>query len=88
MSDQKTPELTFDDVIRAHNRIRDHIEYTGIISNKKLDEELGAKIFFKMEDVQKTKSFKARGAFSAILAYQETHGKLPENYLNLREGLR
>jgi threonine dehydratase len=78
MSDQKTTELTFNDVVRAHNRIRDHIEYTGIISNKKLDEELGAKVFFKMEDVQKTKSFKARGAFNAILNYKEKHGNFPE----------
>ncbi len=31
-----------------------------------------------METQQKTKSFKARGAFNAILAYQEKHGKLPE----------
>ncbi len=86
MSDQKTTELTFNDVVRAHNRIRDHIEYTGIISNKKLDEELGAKVFFKMEDVQKTKSFKARGAFSAILAYQELHGKLPEKIVAQSSG--
>jgi threo-3-hydroxy-L-aspartate ammonia-lyase len=70
--------LAFDDVVKAHNRIKTHIENTPIISNKKLNEELGVQIFFKMENLQKTKSFKARGAFNAILAYQEKHGKLPE----------
>lgn len=79
-------ELTFDDVLRAHNRIKNHIEHTETISNKKLSEALGAKVFLKLENLQKTKSFKARGAFNAILAYQELHGKLPEKIVAQSSG--
>ena len=71
-------QLTFEHVVKAYDRIKKHIENTPIISNKKLNEELGAQIFFKMENLQKTRSFKARGAFNAILAYKEKHGKFPE----------
>ncbi len=70
--------LTFDDISSAHNRIKNHIKKTPLISDKKLNEEFGCEVFFKMENQQEAKSFKARGAFSAILSYQEKHGKFPE----------
>lgn len=70
--------LGFPDILDAHNRIKDHIKKTPVISNQKLNEELGAEIFFKMENQQITKSFKARGAFNAILSYKEKHSKFPE----------
>ena len=69
---------TFDDVVAAHNRIKDYIKNTPLISDKKLNEELGAEVFFKMDNQQRTGSFKARGAFNAVLAYREKHGKFPE----------
>lgn len=70
--------LTFDDVFSAHSRIKNHIKNTPVISNKKLNQELGAEVFFKMDNQQEAGSFKARGAFNAILTYQEKHGKFPE----------
>jgi len=70
--------LTFDNVFLAHNRIKNYVKNTPIISSKKLNDELGAEVFFKMEGLQETKSFKARGAFNAILSYKEKHGKFPE----------
>lgn len=70
--------LDFDDIAAAHNRIKNYIKNTPLISNEKLDEELGAQVFFKMESQQETNSFKARGAFNAVLAYKEKHGKFPE----------
>lgn len=78
--------LSFDDVLDAHNRIKNYIENTPVISNKKLNEELGAQIFFKMENLQKTRSFKARGAFNAILGYKEKHGKFPEKIVAQSSG--
>jgi len=65
-------------VSRAANRIKNHIKNTPLISDEKLNEELGAQIFFKMENQQVTSSFKARGVFNAILSYQEKHQKFPE----------
>ncbi len=70
--------LNFNDVVAAHKRIKDHIKNTPLLSDEKLNAELGAQIFFKMENQQETKSFKARGAFNAVLNYQEKHGKFPE----------
>lgn len=61
-------------ILQSANRIKDYIIKTPTISNKKLNEELGAQIFFKMENRQITGSFKARGAFNAILSQE----KLPE----------
>ncbi len=71
-------KLTFRNVVEAHNRIREYIVNTAVISSEKLNQELGAQVFFKMENQQVTKSFKARGAFNAILTYKEKHGKFPE----------
>lgn len=71
-------KLTFDDISAAHNRIKNHIKNTPVISDKKLNEELGCEVFFKMENQQEASSFKARGAFNAILSYKEKHGKFPE----------
>jgi threonine dehydratase len=78
--------LTFADVEKAHQRIKNYIEKTPVISNKKLNEELGAEVFLKLENFQKTNSFKARGAFNAIISYQEKHGKLPEKLVAQSSG--
>ena len=79
--------LTFDDVAAAHNRIKDHVKNTPLISNKELNEEFGAQVFFKMENQQEAKSFKARGAFNAVLAYKEKHGKFPEKIVVQSSGI-
>ena len=78
--------LTFSDVKKAHQRIKNYIEKTPVISNQKLNEELGAEVFLKLENLQKTHSFTARGAFNAILSYQEKHGKLPEKVVAQSSG--
>lgn len=71
-------KLNFEHVAAAHKRIKNHVKNTSVISSEKLNRELGAQIFFKMENQQESRSFKARGAFNAILAYKEKHGKFPE----------
>jgi threonine dehydratase len=70
--------LTFDDVLAAHNRIKNYVKNTPLLCDEKLNKELGANVFFKMENQQETNSFKVRGAFNAILDYKEKHGKFPE----------
>ncbi|OFW80987.1 MAG: hypothetical protein A2887_01750 [Alphaproteobacteria bacterium RIFCSPLOWO2_01_FULL_40_26] len=71
-------ELTFDDVLKAHRRIEDHIRNTPLISDQKLNNEFGAQVFFKMENQQETNSFKARGAFNAVLNFAEKNGNFPK----------
>jgi threo-3-hydroxy-L-aspartate ammonia-lyase len=71
-------QLDFDDVVKAHQRIEKYINKTPIFTSEVLNKKFGAQVFFKMENEQVTKSFKARGAFNAVLAYKEKHGKFPE----------
>lgn len=79
-------ELNFNDIFLSHNRIKDYIIKTPVISNEILNKELGADIFLKMENKQKTKSFKERGAFNAILAYKEKHGEFPKKVVAQSSG--
>ncbi len=79
-------QLTFEQVKLAANRLQNHIEKTPVIVSEELNRELGAQIFFKMENQQKTKSFKARGAFNSLLAYKEKHGEFPKKVVAQSSG--
>lgn len=57
---------TCDDVIAAAARIAGHANRTPVMSSRTLDEELGAEVFFKCENLQRMGAFKFRGAFNAL----------------------
>jgi len=57
---------TFDDVSAAAMRIKGHAHRTPVISSRTLNEELGAEVFFKCENLQRMGAFKFRGAFNAL----------------------
>nr|WP_132766152.1 pyridoxal-phosphate dependent enzyme [Pseudomonas aeruginosa] len=57
---------TYDDVIAAAARIAGHANRTPVMSSRTLDEELGAEVFFKCENLQRMGAFKFRGAFNAL----------------------
>ena len=57
---------TYDDVIAAAARIAGHANRTPVMSSRTLDEELGAEVFFKCENLQRKGAFKFRGAFNAL----------------------
>jgi threonine dehydratase len=52
----------------AHARIAPRIHRTPILTSASLDAMTGARIFFKCENLQKTGSFKIRGATNAIFS--------------------
>ncbi len=79
-------ELNFNHIQAAAKRLQGYIEKTPIISNEELNREFGAQIFFKMENQQKTKSFKARGAFNSLLSYKEKHGYFPKKVVAQSSG--
>lgn len=82
-------ELTFGDVEKSYYRIKNYISATPILNNKILDEKIArgnAQIFFKCENMQRTASFKARGAFNAILAYREIYGNFPQKIVAQSSG--
>jgi threonine dehydratase len=66
-----SPGLDFDALLAAHKRIAPHIHRTPVMTCHALDEMAGAKLFFKCENLQKTGSFKIRGATNAILQLNE-----------------
>lgn len=63
--------LNFEDIKRARNTIADHIFETPVLFNRSINDRLGANLFFKCENFQKTGSFKIRGAANAVFNLSE-----------------
>ena len=59
-------EVNFDDVARAHERIRKAAHRTPVLTSTTVDERTGAKVFFKPENLQRMGAFKFRGAYNAL----------------------
>lgn len=55
----------------AHERIQSQIHRTPVITSESLDKLTGAKLFFKCENLQKTGSFKFRGATNAVFSLSD-----------------
>lgn len=58
--------MTIDDIVAAQSRLQSHARVTPLLNAPLLDQELGRRVFLKAECLQKTGSFKYRGARSAI----------------------
>jgi threonine dehydratase len=59
---------TYDDVVRAAERIAPYIHRTPVFRSRLVDERAGAHIHAKAENLQKVGAFKARGALNAVLS--------------------
>src|SRR5262252_4483211 len=59
---------TWEAISEAHARIAPRIHRTPILTSASLDALAGARLFFKCENLQKTGSFKIRGAANAVLS--------------------
>jgi threonine dehydratase len=62
-------------IIEAHERIRARIHRTPVLTSVSLDKLAGAELFFKCENLQKTGSFKIRGATNAIFSLPEEEAR-------------
>ena len=58
-------------ILAAHARIASRIHRTPVVTSTSLNAMTGAQLFFKCENLQKTGSFKIRGASNAILSLSE-----------------
>lgn len=58
-------------IVEAHERIRPRIHRTPVMTSTSLNTLTGAQLFFKCENLQKTGSFKIRGATNAIFSLKE-----------------
>ena len=63
------PSLT--DIQRARERIALSVRRTPLVRSDWLSDAAGGEVYLKLESLQVTHSFKARGALNAILAIQE-----------------
>ncbi len=69
-------------IAEAHDRIRPRIHQTPVMTSQSIDKLAGAHLFFKAENLQKTGSFKIRGAANAILSLTEreaSHGVVTQS---------
>jgi len=58
--------VTYDDVARAHERIKGAAHRTPVLASATADALIGAKLFFKCENLQRMGAFKFRGAYNAL----------------------
>lgn len=58
---------TFDMVINARKNLRGVIKNTDLVFAESLSEKLGAEVYLKLENLQKSGSFKIRGAYNKML---------------------
>ncbi len=58
---------TVEDVRAAARRIAPYVHRTPVVTSATLDREIGARVVFKCENLQKVGAFKARGATHAVL---------------------
>jgi threonine dehydratase len=56
---------------QAHQRIKEYIHHTPVLTSTSIDEMAGCSIFFKAENFQKIGAFKARGAMNAALSLSD-----------------
>ena len=63
------PTLT--DIRAAAMRIAPYVHRTPVATSRTLDDEVGASIFFKCENLQKVGAFKARGATNAVMSLDD-----------------
>lgn len=71
------PAPTYDDVVAAAVRLEGHAHRTPVMTSRTVDEETGARVFFKCENFQRMGAFKFRGAFNALSCFdaeQRRHG--------------
>ncbi len=64
-------EFNIDNILQAQKRIENYIVKTPLIRAANLDKFLGFEVYLKLENMQKTGSFKYRGAMNKILYLPE-----------------
>ena len=62
---------TYDDVAAAAHRLKGMAHRTPVLRSSTADERLGAQLFFKCENLQRTGAFKFRGAFNTLAQFTD-----------------
>ena len=78
---------SYADVLAARERTREHLHRTPVLTCSTLDRLAGASLFFKCENLQKTGSFKPRGALNAVLRLPEGASVVTDSSGNFGQAL-
>ena len=62
---------TLEDIRMAARRIEPWVHRTPVMTSRLLDDAVGAQVFLKCENLQRTGAFKARGAHNAVFSLTE-----------------
>ncbi len=62
---------TYEHVVAAAKRIDGHAHRTPVMRSRTVDQDFGAEVFFKCENLQRMGAFKFRGAFNALSQFDE-----------------
>lgn len=72
MQDTVTSDtLTIEHVIQASERIHPYVHCTPVLTSRQIDQIVGASLYFKCENLQRTGSFKARGGCNAVFSLSD-----------------
>jgi threonine dehydratase len=72
---KESDKLSINEIRQAAERIKPHVRRTPLIDSRLLTERLGTNVYLKLELLQKTGAFKARGAFNKMLALTDEQKK-------------
>ena len=67
--------VSFDDVARAHERIKEQAKRTPVLTSTTVNALAGAQVFFKCENFQRMGAFKFRGAYNALSQLKDDQRK-------------
>ncbi len=68
-------QVSAEDVAIAHDRIRGFIHRTPVHRCRSIDEQAGTAVYLKCENLQRTGSFKLRGATNAVASLDEEEAR-------------
>lgn len=63
--------VSLTDIWHAKNNLKDRVHRTNLIHSSSLSTKVGAEVYLKCENFQKTGAFKVRGAFNKILSLSQ-----------------
>lgn len=66
---------TYNDVMEASERLEGAANITPVLTSRTINAEVGAEIFFKCENYQRTGSFKFRGAYNSLAKFSAEQRK-------------
>ena len=85
-----TSPVLYDEVVTAANRIAGVVVHTPLVRSDVLDSITGARVFLKPENLQRTGSFKFRGAYNRLAAIPDADraaGGVPVSSGNHAQGV-